>query len=195
MAAGDEYLMRIKYLNQGVECFNIMHYEQKITDGGDASNLVAAFLADLSSEIRACLHNTCILYSVEALNLNDDTDDSLAIINAAGTGDTTAGRSLPTFCTMVIEKVSPTRAIRSGAMRLPGTPENFSTGNELELPAGAPLNTLAAALPTITDPAGDPTSFDLQIYTRPNATYPSGTFTQVDQCVVKGVSYQQTRKS
>ena len=195
MASGDKFLLKIEYDCQGVQCFNILHYEAGAGGDGDAAQLVQAFVEDLRDPIRACMHNTTSIVGVEAVNLDDPTDDLVAAVGLAGTGNTTPGGEMPTFVTAVVEKTSPTRAIRSGAMRVPGIPEGFVTGNGFSAAGLTPMNALAAALPVINSTGTGGSQFDLQIYTRPNATYPSGNYTEVTSCRAKDVSYQQTRKT
>lgn len=192
---GDKLEMRIKWDNDGVECFNVLHYEASTSGGDVAAGLIAAFNDDVRAAWLDCLHNTCKLKEIDVINLDDPTDFSTGVYDLAGTGNTTAGGNLPTFVAVQLRKVSPTRTIRSGWIRVRGAPEGFVTGNTVSAAGTAEFNPLAAALPVINDPGAGGAQYDLQIRSKQQGGVENEIFQEVDTVQVYGVSHQISSKT
>lgn len=126
MALADIYQLIHKQAFLGEVIENVYFY-QRLAPSSTSGMLIAAFIDDMLTKIRALQVNAFTTTEVTAFSLGEPTDfdsEPLALTGSYGSDD-----SLPSFNAIGYSLKVNTRAVRSGSKRIAGIPETVTTRN------------------------------------------------------------------
>jgi len=131
MALADVYQLIVKQTIHGQDVENVFFYEA-ISTGGSAEDLITAFVADMSSGMRALqvFALKWVIIKAQSLgNLSDFHEEPQTSAGAFGDADV-----LPSFNAVSYTLHPNTRAVRPGGKRIAGIPEAASLNGEIVEP-------------------------------------------------------------
>lgn len=124
MALNDIYILEDKQTwNSGEEVLNVYQY-QRLAPEGTAADCIQAFEQSMLTAIRALQINLVNHALLRCYNLGDLED--FAELTLSGQAGVNSGEALPVFAAVNFTLRPGSRAIRPGAKRIAGIPENVT---------------------------------------------------------------------
>lgn len=194
MAIGDHYELIDWQFCNGVDCFNVYHYERS-SGGGNAQDLIDSFKQDVLPAVVAIQSADVTHIQLVANNFDNFADFAIETLLSANVGGEGTD-SLPTFCGWTFRYVRSTRGNHNGRKTLVGVAEGDVTDGVAVGGLTSGLNACAAAMAASIG-AGVGT-YVPRIMRAPNTVKPTFTnaraFFAIAGVVYVNVSSQNSRK-
>jgi len=194
MAAGD-HLQLVDWMTiQGVDCFNVFHYEQAEGVGG-AQQLNGAFITEVLPAVLSIQSSDVTHISLLATNWDDFADYYFSALTTDNVG-AEGTSSLPAFVGWTFRYIRAERGHHHGRKCIPG----IASGDQVD---GVPVSGLVSGLNSVAEVLAGGISFDSntfvpKIMRAPNTIKPgysnARTWYAVNGVVFARISSQNSRK-